>query len=1217
MKHLNKIILINSANIPYQEIKLNGNVHFIGTQGTGKSTVQRAVLYFYTASSRRENLGLKPSQKGFADFYFPHENSYLIYEVSSEPNPFFILLYKRQNGIRFLFVDAPYDRDVFINGNEAKLLRDVFHTLHERGYRQTNKIEKSSEYRDVIYGKNRKYEYFALMKSTTYENIPRTIRNVFLNSKLESSFIKNTIIESISEHFGQIDLDAHKKQLRDFNHSYEQLEIYHNHKPVATKMLKQYESILQKRQQLQQMAGRIGEAVKSTRMALEEKQEEMLKLKSQSESKSHELENTQAQYQQKIDQLKNELSILQDKIRTTEKKILHYERQNIQALLEEFHKEDQYKNERKDLFNQKELLTANIKDVEQKYAAREESLSHKLEKSILKLEQRFQQEKDQNFQQKEEIRQRHAQRLEEIQQERTAEIQQKQATLKAMEQQLNEVEKELFRLEYQQPFAQEINKFQQELQRIERETQNCQREIEKHQQQLEQIEQNAKLLDKQEETELTAQQQQYHPKIEKLKNRLQEIQDKLRNQEGSLFDFLKQNVENWEDSYGKILHEQLMFAKGLSPALTHAQAQNILGLELDLSALPVIPEYTQSFEKQQENLERNLREVQEELQQALQQVQENFAQKRKYQQDKSRKSRKEMESRQYVLDKLERAQKEAAFQLEHWQQESEREKNKRSEEANTRLNVLSEQKEKAETEVKALEEKLQQETAQLRQEHKQLIAQAEQALNEILQKLGEEKQQLEADFNKEAEALKQEKYQELQGHNTDTEKLRKIEEALSQVEAKLQAIEDKRVTVIQYRSDLEEYIHPLEERRMSLKRLEKLLIETEAEKRQESQAIRQIISKLNEQIGELKESVQIWRGQLSDYEKSFKALKCYDKYREYIEQAKGRSDERKLTTLWNELNREDQQLNESEHQLYNQLSGYTGKFPENNLFGFPVRFADPFAKEAFLQQLKDFVREERIKSVEEEAHKKFSMMIESLSGEYEQLLKSRREIEQVISKINREFKQSNFVGAIRQIELRTSESTHKVIQELKRIKEHAETHRFELGEVNLFSQASNSQANKQAIDLLKKFYDIATASRHEHITVQDTFELQFRVQENDNDTGWVDQLSNVGSNGTDVLVKAMVYIMLLHVFKEKAKSSRQKTPFALHCIIDEVGVLHDSNIRGLAGFANEKQIWLINGSPNANDADSYRHIYEFRKNKHTNQTKITKLLTVRQEEEML
>ena len=42
------------------------------------------------------------------------------------------------------------------------------------------------------------------------------------------------------------------------------------------------------------------------------------------------------------------------------------------------------------------------------------------------------------------------------------------------------------------------------------------------------------------------------------------------------------------------------------------------------------------------------------------------------------------------------------------------------------------------------------------------------------------------------------------------------------------------------------------------------------------------------------------------------------------------------------------------------------------------------------------------------------------------------------------------------------------------------------------------------------------------LQVADTFKLEFRIKENDNDTGWVEKIANVGSDGTDILVKAMV-----------------------------------------------------------------------------------------------
>ena len=75
MKYLNKIIFINSANIPYAEISVDGNVHFTGTQGVGKSTVLRALLFFYNAD--KQHLGIQQGQKSFDEFYFRQSNSYI------------------------------------------------------------------------------------------------------------------------------------------------------------------------------------------------------------------------------------------------------------------------------------------------------------------------------------------------------------------------------------------------------------------------------------------------------------------------------------------------------------------------------------------------------------------------------------------------------------------------------------------------------------------------------------------------------------------------------------------------------------------------------------------------------------------------------------------------------------------------------------------------------------------------------------------------------------------------------------------------------------------------------------------------------------------------------------------------------------------------------------------------------------------------------------
>jgi hypothetical protein len=86
----------------------------------------------------------------------------------------------------------------------------------------------------------------------------------------------------------------------------------------------------------------------------------------------------------------------------------------------------------------------------------------------------------------------------------------------------------------------------------------------------------------------------------------------------------------------------------------------------------------------------------------------------------------------------------------------------------------------------------------------------------------------------------------------------------------------------------------------------------------------------------------------------------------------------------------------------------------------------------------------------------------------------------------------------------------------------------------------------------------------------------------------------------------MINIMLLNVFKEGA--SHKFKEFRLHCVMDEIGRLHPSNVRGILKFANDRDILLINGSPTEHDALAYKHIYKLDKDDHSI-TRVKRIIT--------
>ncbi|MFA6341651.1 MAG: ATP-binding protein, partial [Fibrobacteraceae bacterium] len=150
MRFLNKIVFVNSAHVRYAEINLNGNVHLIGTQGVGKSTLLRALLFFYNAD--KQKLGIPKEKKSFDDFYFELSNSYIVYEVVRDESAFCVLLSKANGRTCFRFIDAPYCKDWLVDVSGE--VTAEFSVIRSRlaGRYMSPVVDRYETYRDIIYG---------------------------------------------------------------------------------------------------------------------------------------------------------------------------------------------------------------------------------------------------------------------------------------------------------------------------------------------------------------------------------------------------------------------------------------------------------------------------------------------------------------------------------------------------------------------------------------------------------------------------------------------------------------------------------------------------------------------------------------------------------------------------------------------------------------------------------------------------------------------------------------------------------------------------------------------------------------------------------------------------------------------------------------------------------------------------------------------------------
>lgn len=155
---LQRIICID-AHIPGKrmEVKLSAHANISGSNGSGKTTLLKLVPFFYGATPMElvERVGKKSS---FTDYYLARPTSLIIYEYMTERGLKCVVVYRHTSGTRpaYRFLDEPFcveyfselkdDSPVFIEGRDLGRHWTVLQLGHSK------QLDTVIEYRAVIQG---------------------------------------------------------------------------------------------------------------------------------------------------------------------------------------------------------------------------------------------------------------------------------------------------------------------------------------------------------------------------------------------------------------------------------------------------------------------------------------------------------------------------------------------------------------------------------------------------------------------------------------------------------------------------------------------------------------------------------------------------------------------------------------------------------------------------------------------------------------------------------------------------------------------------------------------------------------------------------------------------------------------------------------------------------------------------------------------------------
>ena len=1211
MRSLNKIIFINSATIQYAEVMVDGNVHLIGTQGVGKSTLLRAILFFYNADTLK--LGISKEKKNFAEYYFPYQNSFLIYEVLRETGPFCIVAFKSQGKVCFRFLDTAYNREHFVsaNGHAFEKWEDNRQVLDAQQIDHSRKIDRYEEYRDILYGNNeagkKDFAKYALLQSKQYQNIPRTIQNVFLNSKLEAEFIKQTIIMSLNEEDISIDLQSYTHHLKNFESQLNDIHLYKQPHIVkqADNVVKNHLAIKHLESEKNNFSLQLAWAAAQVQRSIPKLQDTKEKLTAEKNELIEKTVASEQRFRNKADKIKGEISVLENDIKKAKEKVDFYNKQSIENIIERVAKKKELDNELQKLTKEKVLLTSQFAEVTQKY----ESLLQAAEQAATAYEQVKKEEqitlKEKAGLDKESNRFGFEKSLAEIKQNNAQSLQHaREAT--GQQQQLLEKERLKRATITHQRF------YEKELDDAKATVTQYQLSIQQNKHELEHLKNTSGTLQKQWEIEETAIQQTKAREQEKLQSGIiiqqelvKDITQKLATNEAALYGWLNKNKPGWENTIGKIVNEQLLFNEGLSPQL-NKNNNSLYGIDLDVSDMPVQIKTLAEYKAELKDAERSIEIQQKQLNKLQSEENTKLEKLKKKYQPQIKDTKDSMLEKQYKQEQDLLQLEQAKLQQKDYEVKATDARRKALEDIDMALGAGIEALAQAQQNLQQTEDNLAKQAKVKEREFARKVAGIDLLLNQQLMPIQAAIKKDKIKLELQQQELKREQQLELAGKGADTKRIAMLDEKIQIIHSDLKFIEEKRDLVAEYKKDKIELIDKADGFKSNKTNLDKqYMLEEEKFSLQKEKIAAEIketdvyLNQLQQELYKLEEDAHaLTRFHLTEAYLSLPSA--------YTEEKESYKNDKTCVFLIEKLNSCFYTAARRLDDLKEAATRFLDNFSDNNIFNFAKVLTDKHSHQAFAEDLNEFIQNSKIEEYEKRVNERFANVIKLVGKETGDLMSKAGDIQKVITSINKDFDNKNFVGAIRKIELKIETSANKVVQLLMQIKTYNDEHAYDIGGLNLFSSTDLESKNRKAVELLKQLSKAIGEYRKDSIALSDSFELKFRIEENQNDTGWVEKLSNVGSEGTDVLVKAMINIMLLNVFKDGA--SKRFKDFRLHCMMDEIGKLHPNNIRGILQFANDRNILLINGSPTETNALNYKHIYKLEKDDKRN-TKIKRIIT--------
>ncbi|GIT99723.1 ATP-binding protein [Sulfurovum sp. TSL6] len=1245
VSELVKVTLINSADYGFGEFDFRGNTLLTGTNGAGKTTLIRAGLFFYYPKLDKKDLGIQAQKKSFTDYYLPADtsNTYVVYQYNNQNGKNMVVLFREeeQRKMRFKFFSFGEIQEIdmkslFFDGQIAKLPNDLFTSLRTLCTSESRNISTATKFERIIYGtiddtELRKYSPFQGKRISSNENnlVGKTIRNIFVNNRIDSESIKSILTSAIDNSSSSgFRLSKFKEDTRIILLKKEEIERVDKKRPIADEIVSLYDSVNNNLQIINDTAISIKMRYVYVMNELTTLKAEEVEIRKALNLVSDKKDKQDREHKNLETQATKREGIYEERLKDAHKKRKEYLEKDIDSKAKEVAQLDTMREQHSSLYRQIVVLESKAEDLTRELKQEVEASKQRLE-SV-----KFKEKEELLLMQKAHADEREVQ-LDELQKAYNKEevlINDKEEELKEKQNQLTDKKitknDELSKIKYASHETEEMITLREKIDTLKTKKEELSLEEAVLSDNMREQDQALESANREEETLITAKINAADIKKAPLVSIVKKVESLIKYEEGTVIDFILKNDIVRKDEVISLLSNEVLLKKDAEPTYFENESSlSIYGVVLQNIEIKDIA----YWEKEKKQAESQISEINVHLNGETTRIQDEFSSKRMMIEKDRQKINKRKSEISIEVSRVETSILSNTTTLIGLESQAQDEKKNR---------IAARQKEIDELVV--VEKSIQEDVTILKRERNQnklLLEQNKEAIKrEILQKLEvalhrakEIYAGLMKDIIREIEEQEEniEKIQHKEGVDVDT--IKQLKRKVEDISSHIKRVDSFSGEVTLYMQFKKEYIDKIDDIEYELNEIqnknEQEKKTREAERKKVAEEIKNIEEKHNQLIAKIK---NLHENDIDKYTKlmsstietnrflaytgrtitAIENLDSLEQVREY-QDMHGVSEYIRLTIiqLIARLEAAETQKLFDERQLGYKINNFFSGISDFNFFGLEKVNMEKSGSEENMRvarSVKAFIDKGYTDMVIVELVRFLMLHLSDTSNQIRILEGKLDEIRVYLRKIRTQLGSVTGISVIKSIEIEMPDEdkikgyqsdSSEILKLLKRLRnEFEERERAFVGQglFEHFYTQENSKTSpsedRKLISLLGLINTRLEESKNEELTLEDCFDIRFRVVENNNDSGWQMSLNGIGSEGTDALVKMLINISFLDILKKESIGEGR-----IHCMIDEIGKLSEGYFKEVIIFGNERGISFINALPAKMLVSTHRNVYKLQK----------------------